>query len=145
MDSKESRNCDQRKYKIVMIGDIYVGKSSLLTRFAEDQFEEDYASTIGVDFRFRPIQVNNILANLQIWDTTGQEKYKAVTDQYFRGAHGVIFVFDLTERESFIHLHQWVEELQDKVEPNVQFLVIGNKWDAQEDIGKFTDLRVLFS
>ena len=125
---------EHRKYKIVMIGDVYTGKSSLLVRFSDDQWEEDYSSTIGVDFRFRAIQINNTLVNLQIWDTTGQEKYKSLTEQYFKGANGIIFVFDLTDKESFINLQQWVEELQEKVDDSVQFLIVGNKWDAQDEI-----------
>ena len=71
-------------FKFVIIGDLFVGKSSLLVRFADDYFSESYTSTVGVDFRFRAIQVNEKLINLQIWDTTGQEKYKAITDSYLK-------------------------------------------------------------
>ena len=130
MEQYNSNSRDTHTFaKLVLIGDIYVGKSSLLSRFTDDQFDEDYASTIGVDFRFRVIQVNQTLVNLQIWDTTGQERYKAVTEQYFKGAHGIILVFDLTSRDSFLNLHQWVEDLQDKVDKSVKFVAIGNKCD----------------
>ncbi|CAI2379267.1 unnamed protein product [Moneuplotes crassus] len=124
----------ERNYRIVMIGDTFVGKSSLLVRFSDDQYDEDYTSTVGVDFRFRSIQVNDVLVKLQIWDTTGQEKYKSVTDQYFKGAHGVIFVFDLTDRESFLNLYKWVDEIREKVPEKTQFLAIGNKWDMKDEI-----------
>ena len=121
-------------FKIVMIGDLYVGKTSLLVRFADDDFSEDYASTIGVDFRYRTMQINQKIVKLQIWDTTGQEKYKAITDSYFKGAHGIIFVFDMTERDTFFNMHNTVEEITEKVPLNVKFIAIGNKCDASEQI-----------
>ena len=120
-------------FKFVMIGDLFVGKSSLLVRFADDYFSESYTSTVGVDFRFRSIQVNQKLINLQIWDTTGQEKYKAITDSYLKKANGVIFVFDITDKDTFINLHAWVEDIQEKMDQDVKYVAIANKSDLKDN------------
>ena len=88
-------------FKLVLIGDTGVGKSCLLLRFADDQFTESYISTIGVDFRFKTVQVDGKTIKLQIWDTAGQERFRTITSSYYRGANGIIVIFDITEEDSF--------------------------------------------
>ena len=82
-------------FKMVLIGDTCVGKSCVLTRFADDNFSENHVTTIGVDFRFKSLEINGYSIKLQIWDTAGQERYKTITNSYYRGAEGIIVVFDL--------------------------------------------------
>merc|ERR1711879_695957 len=88
-------------FKLVLIGNSGAGKSCLLLRFADDSFTDTYISTIGVDFRFRTVTIDNITVKLQIWDTAGQERFRTITSAYYRGAHGIIVVYDITNEESF--------------------------------------------
>lgn len=90
-------------FKVVIIGNSSVGKSSLLRRFADDSFQESYLATIGVDFRFkylvflgRSITVNGDIVKLQIWDTAGQERFRTITGAYYKGAHAIMIVYDIT-------------------------------------------------
>ena len=88
-------------FKLVLIGDSGVGKSCLLLRFADDQFTESYITTIGVDFRFKTISVGGKTVKLQIWDTAGQERFRTITSAYYRGADGIVIVYDSSDRDSF--------------------------------------------
>jgi len=93
-------------FKLVLIGDSGVGKSCLLLRFADDNFTDSYISTIGVDFRFRTITIDKKTVKLQIWDTAGQERFRTITSAYYRGADGIIMVYDVTSSESFDHVEE---------------------------------------
>ncbi len=93
-------------FKILLIGDAGVGKSSLLLRFTDDSFEEQMASTIGVDFRVKTVAVGGKTSKLTIWDTAGQERFRTLTSSYYRGCHGIILVFDVNDRETYDHLQQ---------------------------------------
>mmetsp|Transcript_9667 Transcript_9667/g.33261 ORF Transcript_9667/g.33261 Transcript_9667/m.33261 type:complete len:204 (+) Transcript_9667:147-758(+) len=116
-------------FKLVLIGDTGVGKSCLLLRFADDAFTESYISTIGVDFRFRTVKVDGKTVKLQIWDTAGQERFRTITSSYYRGAHGIIVVFDVTDQESFMNVKQWLHEIDRYACQNVKKLLVGNKCD----------------
>ena len=106
--------------KYVIVGDSSVGKSCLLLRFADDQFNENYMATIGVDFRFKTVKSNNKNVKLQIWDTAGQERFRTITNTYYKsidmfynvGAHAVILVYDITNLESFESIQSfWLDEV----------------------------------
>jgi len=116
-------------FKLVLIGDASVGKTSLLLRFADDSFEDNYISTVGVDFRFRTVPVDNELVKLQIWDTAGQERFRTITSAYYRGANGVILVYDITSSETFEHVQDWLDEVNKAAGKSVTKLVVGNKAD----------------
>ncbi|KAF3670420.1 hypothetical protein FXO37_08549 [Capsicum annuum] len=100
-------------FKLLLIGDSGVGKSCLLLRFADDSYLESYISTIGVDF----------------WDTAGQERFRTITSSYYRGAHGIIVVYDVTDQESFNNVKQWLSEIDRYASDNVNKLLVGNKCD----------------
>ena len=117
-------------FKLVLIGDTGVGKSCLLLRFADDQFTESYISTIGVDFRFKTVQVDGKTIKLQIWDTAGQERFRTITSAYYRGADGVVMVYDITHRESFDHVSEWLAEVNKHASEDCCKLILGNKSDA---------------
>jgi len=128
MASSKTREFDHL-FKLVLIGDASVGKTSLLLRFADDSFEDNYISTVGVDFRFRTVTVDNELVKLQIWDTAGQERFRTITSAYYRGANGVILVYDITNNETFSHVQDWLDEVHKAAGESVTKLVVGNKAD----------------
>ncbi|KAH8323168.1 hypothetical protein KR074_008412 [Drosophila pseudoananassae] len=99
-------------FKLLIIGDSGVGKSSLLIRFSDDTFSGSYITTIGVDFKIRTVDIGGLRVKLQIWDTAGQERFRTITSTYYRGTHGVIVVYDVTNGESFANVRRWLEEIQ---------------------------------
>lgn len=115
-------------YKIILIGDSSVGKTNILTRFTLNEFSNDLKSTIGVDFFTKKIPIDNKVIETQIWDCAGQERYKSVSRFYFRGANGIILVYDISKRETFIHIGDWLSEIRDHSSTNI-ILLIGNKSD----------------
>jgi len=116
-------------FKLLLIGDSGVGKSCLLLRFSDDTYTESYISTIGVDFKIRTIELDGKVIKLQIWDTAGQERFRTITSSYYRGAHGIIVVYDTTDQESFNNLKQWLHEIDRHACESVNKLLVGNKCD----------------
>ncbi|KAI0333116.1 GTP-binding protein ypt1 [Cubamyces sp. BRFM 1775] len=119
-------------FKLLLIGDSGVGKSCLLLRFAEDAFTDSYLSTIGVDFKIRTIELDGKTVKLQIWDTAGQERFRTIAAAYYRGAHGIIMVYDVTEMETFSNVKGWLQEIEKYASETVKKLIIGNKSDLVE-------------
>ena len=119
--------------KLLLVGDSGVGKSSLLLRFSEDTFEEDQSPTIGVDFKLKFLNLDGKRLKLTVWDTAGQERFRTLTSSYYRGAQGVIFVYDIARRETFENLAEiWAREVDmyGTVRDCVK-IVIGNKSDKE--------------
>ena len=130
-------------FKLLLIGNSSVGKSSLLYRFVDNSWDENFVPTIGVDFvrifyiynlyiqKLKTLEINGKKVKLQIWDTAGQERFKNITASYYRGGHGVLVVYDITDRESFTNLNSWLIEIEKNANKNVFKLLIGNKSDLE--------------
>jgi len=118
-------------FKVVLIGDSGVGKSNLLSRFTRNEFTIESKSTIGVEFATRTITCDGKIIKAQIWDTAGQEKYRAITSAYYRGAVGALLVYDITRASTFDHLERWLNELLDHADKNIVVMLVGNKSDLR--------------
>jgi len=119
--------------KLLLIGNSSVGKSSLLTRFTDASFtpEDESSATIGVDFRVCKMEVKGKRVKLSIWDTAGQERFRTITSSYYRGAQGIILVYDIANRETFDALPRWYTELEQYVSPHIVKILVGNKLDKE--------------
>nr|CAI5854966.1 unnamed protein product [Callosobruchus analis] len=117
--------------KILIIGESGVGKSSLLLRFVEDNFDPEQTLTIGVDFKTKRMTIDGNTVKLAIWDTAGQERFRTLTPSYYRDAQGAILVFDVSSYSSFSKLEVWLNELETySTKGNIVKMIIGNKIDV---------------
>ena len=133
-------------FKLLIIGDSGAGKSAILKRFTDHVFNDSFISTIGVDFSIRTINLDGKTIKLQIWDTAGQERFRTITASYYRGAHGIMIVFDLTNKDSFNNIKIWLSECSKYAPENVPLILVGNKADLvtkrevyEDDINNFID------
>ena len=123
-------NKDVLQFKVVLLGNVAVGKTSILSRFAENSYKKDYKCNVGVEFKVKSVLVDqNTIADLKIWDTCGDEKYKGITMQYYRDADGILLVFDLTQRETFEKLPDWVKDIKETAARDPVTMIVGNKLD----------------
>ncbi|ENN75044.1 ras-related protein Rab-35 isoform X2 [Dendroctonus ponderosae] len=132
-------------FKLLIIGDSGVGKSSLLLRFSDNTFTGSYITTIGVDFKIKTVNIDGQKVKLQIWDTAGQERFRTITSTYYRGTHGVVIVYDVTNGETFANVKRWLHEIDQNCEV-VNRVLVGNKNDTPdrkvvltEDAQRFAD------
>eukprot|EP01121_Diplochlamys_sp_Union-15-3_P006076 TRINITY_DN1653_c0_g1_i2.p1 TRINITY_DN1653_c0_g1~~TRINITY_DN1653_c0_g1_i2.p1 ORF type:complete len:212 (+),score=21.46 TRINITY_DN1653_c0_g1_i2:22-636(+) len=118
--------------KLLLIGDSGVGKSCLLLRFTEDTFTPSFITTIGIDFKIRTVQMDGKRVKLQIWDTAGQERFRTITTAYYRGAMGILMVYDVTEEKSFNNIRNWFRSIEQHASENVNKILLGNKCDMAD-------------
>lgn len=115
--------------KLLLIGDSGVGKSCLLLRFSDDSFSPSFITTIGIDFKIRTIDLDGKRVKLQIWDTAGQERFRTITTAYYRGAMGILLVYDVTNEGSFKNIRNWIHNIEEHANENVHKILVGNKSD----------------
>lgn len=127
--ASEDQASDSYLFKMVLIGDSGVGKTNLASRFAHNEFHGDSKATIGVEFRSKTMEIEGKEIKAQIWDTSGQERYRAVTSVYYRGALGALLVYDITRRPSFENVQQWLREIRCQGDNNLVVMLVGNKTD----------------
>jgi GTPase SAR1 family protein len=135
--------------KLLLIGDSAVGKTSLLLRYMDDKFSQSFVSTIGIDFKVKQTSIDGQNVRMQIWDTAGQERFRTITTSYFRGAHGILLAFDLTERRTFLSVENWVRQITDHLKAqgsndgdekqedggdDVALILVGTKSDMVEKL-----------
>ncbi|KAF4605658.1 GTP-binding protein [Pleurotus pulmonarius] len=115
--------------KLLLIGDSGVGKSCLLLRFCDDAWTPSFITTIGIDFKIRTIELDGKRIKLQIWDTAGQERFRTITTAYYRGAMGILLVYDVTDERSFNNIRTWHANIEQHASEGVNKILIGNKSD----------------
>lgn len=121
-------------FRICLLGDSNVGKTSIITRFCDSAFKDHYSNTIGIDFRVVTVKFENITAKIHIWDTAGQERFKSLASNYFRNSHGFIFVYDVTNQGSFENVNEWIDAAFSYNKDNcVASFLVGNKCDRREE------------
>ena len=118
--------------KILILGDSFVGKTSLLLKFIDGEFSESHIATIGVEFKEKIVNVMNHDIKLQIWDTSGQERFRSITQNFYRNADGIMLVFDITNRTTYSHIRDWLNEIQ-SIDKNIKIILIGNKIDRENE------------
>ncbi|KAL5740883.1 hypothetical protein ACOSP7_029761 [Xanthoceras sorbifolium] len=118
--------------KLLLIGDSGVGKSCLLLRFSDDSFTTSFITTIGIDFKIRTIELDGKRIKLQIWDTAGQERFRTITTAYYRGAMGILLVYDVTDESSFNNIRNWMRNIEQHAADSVNRILVGNKADMDE-------------
>jgi len=119
-------------FKLLLIGDSGVGKTCVLFRFSEDAFNSTFISTIGIDFKIRTIDLDGKKIKLQIWDTAGQERFRTITTAYYRGAMGIMLVYDITNEKSFDNIRNWIRNIEEHAAADVEKMILGNKCDMND-------------
>ncbi|KAJ5070765.1 ras-related protein rabd2c [Anaeramoeba ignava] len=116
-------------FKISFLGDSGVGKSSLIYRYSDGTFIDSFISTIGIDFKIKKIETNGKIFKLQLWDLTGNERFRLIPRSFYRGAHGIMLLYDVTNQDSFDNLKNWIQSIQEKAPENVNIILVGTKID----------------
>ena len=119
--------------KILTLGDTMVGKSSIVLRYSEDKFDDNQFATIGIDFKTKYIKIGDSSIKVLIWDTAGQEKFQNIAKQYYKGANGVLLIYDIGSRKSFKRIDFWLKELKENNRIDELFIcLVGNKIDMED-------------
>jgi len=119
-------------FKLLLIGDSGVGKTCILFRFSDDSFNATFITTIGIDFKIRTVEIGDKKIKLQIWDTAGQERFRTITTAYYRGAMGIILVYDITNEKSFENIKTWIRNIEQHANDDVEKMILGNKCDMDD-------------
>jgi len=119
-------------FKLLLIGDSGVGKTCVLFRFSDDAFNSTFIATIGIDFKIRTIELDDKKIKLQIWDTAGQERFRTITTAYYRGAMGILLVYDITNLKSFENIKTWIRNIEQHASDDVEKMILGNKCDMKD-------------
>jgi len=119
-------------FKLLLIGDSGVGKTCLLFRFSDDAFNTTFISTIGIDFKIKTVEIDGKKIKLQIWDTAGQERFHTITTSYYRGAMGIMLVYDITQEKTFDNIAKWLRNIDEHASEGVDRMILGNKCDMED-------------
>ena len=120
-------------FKILLLGDSEVGKSCFLMRYSDNVFVENYITTIGLDYKLKNVKLDSgKTIKVQLWDTAGQDKYRTIAKNYFKGSHGILLLYDITKQSSFNNIREWIQDIREEVSPKAIIFLIGNKIDLAE-------------
>ena len=126
---------DDTVYKVLLLGDSSVGKTCVLLRYCDKTFQEAHLSTIGLDYRLKTMTLENGKnIKLQIWDTAGQDRFRAITKNYYKGANGIILIYDVTNLQTYENVKNWINQIREEANPNVVIYLAGNKVDVNEEL-----------
>ena len=141
VDSFDDDNKDQPELaiKTLIIGDSRVGKTSLLLKYVDKSFPEEHISTIGVEYKEKLLTRDGFNIRLQIWDTAGEERFRSITKSIYKNTHGVLFVYDITQKESFSNVKHWIKDTEN-IDKEIRGVIVGNKIDLKDRIISKTDL-----
>ena len=120
-------------FKVLLLGDSDVGKSSLILRYTDETFNSKLVNSIGVDFKMKKREIDGKIIKVQIWDTAGHERFRSITYSYYRGANSIIIVFDLSDKKSFISITEWLKQIEKHAKENVFKFLVGNKSDLENE------------
>ena len=120
-------------FKVLLLGDSDVGKSSLILRYTDETFNSKLVNSIGVDFKMKKKEIDGKVIKVQIWDTAGHERFRSITYSYYRGANAIIIVFDLSDKKSFINITEWLKQIGKHAKENVFMFLVGNKSDLVDE------------
>ena len=121
-------------YKILLLGDSSVGKTCFLMRYSDNTFQEIHMSTIGLDYKLKNVQLDDgNIVKIQIWDTAGQDRFRSITKNYYKGAHGIILIYDITSRKTYENIKNWVTQIKEEVSDKVNIILVGNKIDDEKN------------
>ena len=122
-------------YKILLLGDSEVGKSCFLMRYADNVFVENYITTIGLDYKLKYVQLDSgQVIKVQLWDTAGQDRYRTIAKNYYKGSHGILLLYDVTKSSSFENIREWIKDIREEVYEKAIIFLIGNKIDKKDQI-----------
>ena len=119
-------------FKVLLLGDSDVGKSSLILRYTDETFNSKLVNSIGVDFKMKKREIDGKVVKVQIWDTAGHERFRSITYSYYRGANSIIIVFALSDKKSFISITEWLKQIEKHAKENVFKFLVGNKSDLED-------------
>ena len=120
-------------YKILLLGDSSVGKTCFLMRYTDNTFQEIHMSTIGLDYKLKNVQLDDgKMVKIQIWDTAGQDRFRSITKNYYKGAHGIILIYDITNQKTFENVKNWINQIKEEVSNKVTIILVGNKIDDED-------------
>ena len=129
----ESSNDSDLVFKILLLGDSEVGKSCFLMRYSENVFIENYITTIGLDYKLKTVKLDTgKTIKVQLWDTAGQDKYRTIAKNYYKGSHGILLLYDITKQSSFDNIREWVRDIKEEVNEKAILFLIGNKIDMED-------------
>ena len=122
-------------YKILLLGDSEVGKSCFLMRYADNVFVDNYITTIGLDYKLKYVQLDSgQVIKVQLWDTAGQDRYRTIAKNYYKGSHGILLLYDVTKTSSFENIREWIKDIREEVYEKAIIFLIGNKIDKKDQI-----------
>ena len=136
-----STNSKSDFINIITLGESSVGKSSIINRYVENNFDYNFVSTLGVDFRKKNININGEDIRLKIWDTAGQEKFRSIQKQYYRNSDGILLVFDVTKFETFNVLEEWINSIKNQTSNDIIVVLVGNKIDLNNKVISDDDIK----
>jgi len=125
---------DDCVYKVLLLGDSTVGKTCFLKKYTDKTFQDVHMSTIGLDYRVKTMTLKSgKVVKLQIWDTAGQDRFRAITKNYYKGANGIILIYDVTSIQTYENVKNWISQIREEASPNVIIYIAGNKIDLEEE------------